>query len=328
MSLLEPVLHLLADGKFHSDKEISQSLGIPCKIVSEILKRILDPSINLQIVNLRNYRILGGLELLNAAFIQDELGKSSQLLTQVEIVTIVDSTNNYLLEKIGETGNYAVFAEQQTAGRGQFNRQWISSFGKNIYLSLLWHFPRCSNLTGLTLVIGIAIIRALEKYGLSDIQLKWPNDIVHQGKKLGGILIESRSHKTTIHTAVIGIGLNLYYPFSASPAIEQTVTDIYSLQKLPPQRNRLAGLILKNLLYVLPEFQIKGFTDFTQEWQRVDSLVDKPISIQTATHCLDGIARGVNAQGQLCVDIAKKIYYFSSGEVRVRLKENSKNCYF
>ena len=128
--LLESTLNLLADGKFHSGKEISKFLGIPYKLVPKVLKRILDPSINLENVNNKNYRISGGIELLDVSYIINELGETKQLLSQLEVLTLVDSTNNYLLNKTEYTGNYAVFAEQQTAGRGQFERTWYSNFGK------------------------------------------------------------------------------------------------------------------------------------------------------------------------------------------------------
>lgn len=321
MSLLESSLALLADGKFHSDKEISQVLGIPCTLVSKTLKRVLDPTINLEIINYRHFRILGGLELLDATRIHKELGKTKQLLSQLDVITFVDSTNNYLLEKIKFAGNYAVFAEQQTAGRGQFDRSWITIFGKNICLSLLWHFSNQANkLAGLSLIVGIAVAKALEQYGLKNIQLKWPNDIVHQEKKLGGILIESRSVNTKTYAAVIGIGLNLYNPSTSSHVIDQAVTDVYSLQASPPQRNLLAALILKNLLSLLFEFQSKEFAYFLPDWQRFDSLLNKPIKLLSSIGSQEGIARGINTQGQLCVAIEKKIHYFDSGEIRVKLK--------
>ena len=323
MSLLAPSLALLADGKFHTDKEISQVLGIPCKRVSEVLKQILDPTIDLEIVNHKDFRILGGLELLDAALIQNKLGQTQRLLAQLDVLALVDSTNNYLLEKIKYAGNYAVFAEQQTAGRGQFDRQWITSFAKNICLSLLWHFSnQANNLAGLSLVVGIAVAKALEQYGLKNIQLKWPNDIVHQEKKLGGILIESRSINTKTYTAVIGIGLNLYEPPTSSQIIDQAITDVYSLQGSPPQRNLLAALILKNLLNLLFEFQSKEFAYFLPDWQRYDSLLNKPIKLLSPLGSRVGIARGVNTQGQLCVAIEKKIYYFDSGAIRVKLKSS------
>ena len=320
MSLLKSTLRLLADGKFHSDKEISKFLNIPYKTVPEVLKRILDLSINLEVVNDKFFRIAGGLELLDASYIINELGEANQLLSQLEVLTFVDSTNNYLLNKIEYNGNYVVFSEQQTAGRGQFQRIWYSNFGKNIALSLLWQFTNPLNkLVGLTLVVGIAVVKALEEYGLKKIQLKWPNDIIHEGKKLAGILIESRSIDAKIKKAVIGIGLNLYNP-TQFPIDDQAITSIFSLQNLPPQRNRLAVLILKNLLYALTHFETKGLDYFMQDWQRLDNLVGKLITIQNQSNVIVGIGEGINAQGQLCVQNKNKIHYFNSGEIRVKLK--------
>lgn len=319
MSLLKSILNLLSDGKFHSDKEISKFLGIPYKMVPEILKRILDPSIKLEVSNDKNYRISGGLELLNASYIYNELDELKQLLAQLEVLTVVDSTNNYLLNKTESIGNYAVFTEQQTAGRGQFNRTWHSNFGKNIALSLLWRFSTpLDKLAGLTLVVGIAIVKALEDYGLKGIQLKWPNDIIHEGKKLGGILIESRSVERKIQKMVIGIGLNLYNP--SAHINDQATISIFSLQNLPPRRNQLAVLILKILLPILVEFEVNGLDYFMQDWQRLDNLAGKLITIQNHIGFIEGIGAGINKKGQLGVQIKDQIHYFNSGEIRVKLK--------
>ena len=99
MSFLKPTLNLLADGNFHSDKEISEYLGISYKIVPKILKKILDPSINLDILHNKFFRISGGLELLNARYITDKLEETNHLLSRLKILLCVDSTNNYLLNK-------------------------------------------------------------------------------------------------------------------------------------------------------------------------------------------------------------------------------------
>lgn len=320
--LLKSILNLLADGKFHSDKEISKFLGVPYKVVPLVLKQILDPSINLEFVN-KNYRISGGLELLNASWINKELGETQQLLSQLEVLTLIDSTNNYLLNKTEYIGNYAVFAEQQTTGRGQFKRTWYSNFGKNIALSLLWQISNPLNkLGGLTLAVGIAVVKALEQYGLKRIRLKWPNDIVYEGKKLAGILIESRSVEQKIQKLVIGIGLNLYNPSTLYLTKDQPITSIFSLQNFPPRRNQLAGLILKNLLQTLVEFESKGLSYFLRDWQRLDNLMGKLITIQNQADVIEGIAKGINTEGQLCLLIQNKLHYFNSGEIRVKLKSD------
>ncbi len=318
--MLKSTLNLLADGKAHSEKEISKLLGIPSLMVSTILKQIANASINLEVIN-EGYRILGSLELLNASYIAKELGKAKQLLSNIEVLTLVDSTNDYLLNKTKYTDNYAVFAEQQTAGRGQFQRTWYSNFRKNIALSLLWQFSIPLNqLTGLTLLIGVAVIKALEEYGLKGTQLKWPNDIIHEGKKLAGILVESRSMEQKIKKMVIGIGLNLYNPLTASSINDHAITSIFSLQKKTPRRNQLAGLILKNLLLSLVDFEAKGLNFFMEDLQRLDSLSGKLIIIKNQNNLLEGIGKGINLQGQLCVQINNKTYFFNNGEIRVKLK--------
>ncbi len=318
--MLKSTLNLLADGKVYSEKEISKLLGIPCLMVPTILKLIANASINLEVINEANH-ILDGLELLNASSIAKELGKAKQLLSNIEVLTLVDSTNDYLLNKTEYNDNHAVFAEQQTAGRGQFQRTWYSNFGKNITLSLLWQFSIPLNqLTGLTLVIGVAVIKALEEYGLKGIQLKWPNDIIHEGKKLAGILVESRSMEQKIKKMVIGIGLNLYNPLTPSSINDHAITSIFSLQKKSPRRNQLAGLILKNLLLTLVNFEAKGLNFFMEDLQQLDSLLGKLIIIKNQNKLWEGIGKGINLQGQLCVQINNKTYSFNNGEIRVKLK--------
>lgn len=324
ISLLESTLTLLADGKFHSVQEISKVLGIPYTVVPEILKFIVESSINLEVVNNKNYRLADNLELLDASHIYNELGEVKQFLLQLEVLTLIDSTNNYLLNNREYKRNCAVFAEHQTAGRGQFNRTWFSNFGKDIALSLSWEFSKPLNkLAGLTLVVGIAVVKALEEYGLKGIQLKWPNDIIYEGKKLAGVLIESRSIEKKIQKMVIGIGLNLYNPTTPFSINDQTITSVFSLQKLLPRRNRLAGLILKNLIWTLINFEAKSLDYFMQDLQRLDNLAGKVITIKNQTNFLEGIARGINTQGQLCVQIKNQIHYFNNGKIRIKLKSKS-----
>lgn len=326
MSLIQYTLKFLADGQYHSKKEISYFLGISAGLTSKILQQVVELGINLE-ENEGNYRISGGLELLNKKLILNELGSTRPLLSQLEILTSIDSTNTYLLKRKKTTKTSAVFAEQQTAGRGQFNRRWASSsFAKNIALSILWHFPNEPNkLTGLSLVIGLAVVQALKEYGLKNIKLKWPNDIVYHRKKLAGVLIETYLSKSTACPTIIGIGLNLYPPLINTDFINQAMTDIYSIQKLHPQRNRLAGLLLKNVLTTLLEFQTKGFSAFIKTWNKLDSLKASLICIQTNNGLLEGIAQGINSQGQFCIEIKGKTHCFNSGEIRISANQYSEN---
>jgi BirA family biotin operon repressor/biotin-[acetyl-CoA-carboxylase] ligase len=321
MSFLKPILNLLADGQFHSAEEVSYFSKIPFHRLHETLQQILDPSIHLEKLDKKGYRIPGGLELLNEKLISNELGDTRQLLDHLEIVTSVNSTNTCLLEKPANCKKYAIFAEQQTSGRGQFNRPWLSGLGKNIALSLSWNLPNTNKLMSLSLIMGLAVIQALKEYGLNGIKLKWPNDVVYKRKKLAGILIETQVSKSKLSKVVIGIGLNLYKPIYEPNSIDQAITDVYTIYKLPPQRNRIAGLLLKNALMALSTLQANGPASFLKKWQKTDDLKDQLIYIQTPkAGTIEGIARGINAFGQLRVDIKGETHCFHSGEIRISLK--------
>ncbi len=292
-------------------------------MLSEISQQFLDISINMRKLDKKGYHIPEKLELFDKELIFNELGSTGQLLDHLEILNSVDSTNTYLLKKAADLKRYAVFAEQQTNGRGQHNRHWISEFGKGIALSILSYFPHDTNhrLSGLSLAMGLTVAQTLEEYGLNEIQLKWPNDVVHREKKLAGILIETKISKPKLSTIVVGIGLNLYRPNNGSRTIDQAITDVHTILALPLQRNRLAGLLLKKILIALFKFQAEGFFPFLEAWQRMDSLNNQYIDIRTSkSSVIEGVAKGVNVLGQLCVEINGETHCFYSGEIRIRKK--------
>ena len=118
-------------------------------------------------------------------------------------------------------------AEQQTAGRGRRGREWISPFGRNLYVSTVWEFTQgAAALEGLSLAVGVAVAQALKGLGLPEVQLKWPNDIQHEGKKLGGVLLEMVGDASRQCQVVVGIGVNVAMPGAAANAIDQAWTDI------------------------------------------------------------------------------------------------------
>jgi BirA family transcriptional regulator, biotin operon repressor / biotin---[acetyl-CoA-carboxylase] ligase len=315
--LVTALIHLLADGKFHAKDELTRHFCISSKHLHTMLKAMHALGIALT-ENAQGCRLPGGLELLDKTQILNQLGENKKLLRRLKILTSIDSTNTYLLTNAASFNNYALFAELQTAGRGQFNRSWISTgFAKNIALSLRWYFPKHKNLSGLSLIMGLAIVNALAEYGLDSIQLKWPNDIMYQGKKLGGILIETLT-KTAWDVVVIGLGLNLYTPSLKSDSIAQAFTDIYSIQKSAPQRNKLAALVLKHILTSLKKFHTTDFSRFACEWKKFDYLLDRSIILKQQQETYTGIAQGVNAKGQLCVIINGKLQAFNNGEVHIK----------
>lgn len=195
-------------------------------------------------------------EPLNHQYILHTLGQWAPCLKRLEILPLIDSTNNYLVGRRHFKGNYAVFAEEQTAGRGRLDHQWISPPG-NIYCSLLWHSSSAiHSISELYHVSGQTILHTLHELGVSQAYIKPPNDIFYANKKLGGILIELFKTENGRYDIIIGIGLNLYAPPSQlSTLITQPWIAMNSIAPaLTYHRNQLAGLLLKNLLQTL--FQI------------------------------------------------------------------------
>lgn len=230
------------------------------------------------------------------AFIPSLLRKR---IPALHIMDSIDSTNTYVLHccQQGATSGFTCLSEQQTAGRGRWGRAWFSPYARHIYLSMLWQFPATQALTGLSLVIGLAIVRVLKQIGVDkEVRLKWPNDVYWRKKKLAGILIETSSMNT-----VIGVGLNIKMPEDVGDDITQPWTDLHNMLGTIPDRNFIAGLLICALLTLLPQFAEQGLEPFLEDWQSLDMHYHKPITLQTPNGQYVGIAQGVNLMGALTV---------------------------
>lgn len=260
-------------------------------------------------------------ELLNAEAIRRALTPAAAShLAKLDILNAIDSTNAYLLNKKDLPCGYVCLAEQQTAGRGRLNKVWHSPASENIYLSLNWRFLHTEQLAGLSLVIGIAAANALRNYGLVHLALKWPNDILYQNKKLSGILVETLRENSGGYRAIIGIGVNVNMP-KENNHIDQPWTDVAAILNAKPQRNLIISYLLNELFAALPAFQAQGLSAFLKEWRQYDVIFNKPVTVIQAEQRLKGIATGIDAQGNLLVEIDGVIKPFCSGEISIRLGE-------
>lgn len=324
-SQLKTILRLLADGEYHSGESLGELLGVSRAAVWKQLQKLHSLGIFVESVKGRGYQIPGGLELLDRAQICAGVNQNVlPLLGQLEIFSQIGSTNSYLLaSQIGSGG--VCLAEQQTAGRGRRGRQWYSPFGKNIYLSITWTFDGgVAALEGLSLVVGLAIVRALEGLGLNGVQLKWPNDLLFAGRKLAGILIEMTGDPAGECRAVIGVGIN--YDMDAEAVSEQQIsqpwTDVKKLaqQNLgkPPGRNLLVAELLNQLLPLLDDYPEDRFSSYQQEWNSRCAFLGAPVLIHNGTSLQEGILLGVNEQGalRLMSDAGEKLIF--GGEVSLR----------
>lgn len=315
------LLDILADGDFHSGEVLAQRLGVSRASVFNALEGAADCGIAVQRVRGRGYRLARPWQPLRRDDIVRGLEADAGQF-DIEIVPEVDSTNTLLLQRasLGAPGGSVVAAELQSAGRGRLGRTWHSGLGNALTFSLLWRFDRGLNaLSGLSLVVGVAIVRALDKAGAQGVGLKWPNDIVSEQGKLGGVLIEAQGDMLGPSAVVIGVGLNCHLPDALSRNIDQPACGLDELCAQMPERNRLLALLLRELAAVLREFGQGGFTPFRGEWEERHFYRDKAVRLCLADGtAVEGIARGAGDGGELLLETAQGMRSFNSGEVGVR----------
>ena len=324
-SLAFSVLRSLSDGELRSVNYLAQSLKVSQSRIQECLYEIdqcgivlnKTPGLDIQWPKplnwLDEYEIIRNFPQANFPF-------------HLIILDSIDSTNRFLLDKVvagsnGLHGNPVIIAELQTQGRGRLGRRWYSGLGDSLTFSLLWRFD-CSVrlLSGLSLVIGIAIIRALTHFGIMDLTLKWPNDVLFQSRKLAGILIELSSNMQSGSAVVIGIGLNIQLSPLAKDNIDQAFVDLFAITGRAINRNKLLAVLLSELATVLSDFNHLGFSYFRKEWLRYHAYEGQLITIALPDGTIvKGIVDGVEFDGSLTLNLetGEKESY-SSGEITLR----------
>ncbi len=318
------ILRLLADGGLHSGEEIAAVLRISRAAVWKQLQSLSDWGIDCAAERGRGYRLAQAIELLDATAIRKALPQfARERLRRLEVHEALASTNDALLAVIDlPPGRFdACLAEFQTAGRGRRGRRWLAPFASGLCLSVNWNYRDTPAAQGaLSLAAGVAVIRTLARLGIAGAGLKWPNDIVHDGRKLGGILIDLRSEAAGPAYVVVGVGLNVRLPPAALAALAAegiAATDL-SQQGAVPGRSAAVAALIQELVQALEEFGARGFAAFADEWRESDALAGHPIRVLQGDRAEDGIARGVDADGALLVDTGAGRRRVLSGEVSVR----------
>lgn len=315
------LLRVLADGEFHSGAVLARQLGVSRATVFNALADVAEYGVSLQRVRGRGYRLAQPWQCLDAdEIIRCLTGAADRF--HVEVLQQAASSNALLLQRAmrGAPGGSVLAVELQTAGRGRIGRIWHSGLGNALTFSLLWRFDCGLNaLSGLSLAVGVAIVRALKRLGAEDAGLKWPNDILAKQGKLGGVLIEAQGDMLGPSAVVIGVGLNCSLPISVERRIDQPASALDELCPVMPERNRLLAAVLQEIANVLDEFAQTGFATMRGEWEQYHAYQNLPIQLHMAAgSSVSGIARGVSDNGELCLETAQGMRQFNSGEVGVR----------
>lgn len=320
-----PLLAVLADGKFHSGEALAQRFGVTRATVYHALHAAQQLGITVFSVRGRGYRLPQPITLLSAEAILQAAGEAAASL-HLQVLDQVDSTNRYLMQASahGLPQGSCVTAQMQTAGRGRRGRSWHSTLGGSLAFSLLWRFQTgAAGLSGLSLVVGLALLRALHEAGYPAVQLKWPNDLlVKQGPhwhKLGGILIELQGDMEGPSAAVIGVGLNLALEAESQRQIDQPVIGLNQLSDAVVNPNLLLGRCLKHLVAHLNRFAEQGFTVFKDAWMAQHAFQAHAVDIHLASgQITPGQVMGVADDGGLMVQTAQGLQRFHAGEISVR----------
>lgn len=301
---------------------MAEVLGISRAAICKQLRVLSELGLQHSAVSGKGYRLDKPLELLAHSKINEILSeKNKALISTLEIHDTINSTNSYLVERSQNNvpSGFVCFAEHQTAGKGRRGRQWVSPYGSNIYVSILWRFQKggIAGTAGLSLAIGIAVIRALKQHNINDVGLKWPNDIYSQGKKLGGILIEVSGEADGPCAAVIGLGLNLFLPETQAQSITQAWTDLTKIiGENPLIRNKLAATVLDHILSIINGFESVGIKAYLDEWRSYDCLKDHRATLFIGQQQVEGIVEGIDDNGLLLIKRPDgSLQAFASGEV-------------
>lgn len=317
-AIVQQLAAYLSADEIRSGEEIGLLLGCSRTAVWKHIEHLRSLGIGIDAVAGKGYRLREPLELLDRTRILAGIDRArSGTLRSLHIEPTLDSTNTALRRlALADQHVAVIIAEHQTGGRGRRGRQWVSPYARNLYLSMGWMFDKALPELGcLPLVVALAAAQALERLGLEGHRVKWPNDIMLDGRKLCGCLVEVQGDSQGPCHAVLGIGINVHMPVSEqTDGIGQPWTDLHS--RLPNgSRNTLAGLLLDELVINLERFAARGFSPFWDIWEQWDGLNGQTIEVQTANGPLRGKAAGIDASGALKLDTGKEQLTLYSGDV-------------
>jgi BirA family biotin operon repressor/biotin-[acetyl-CoA-carboxylase] ligase len=315
-------LRILSDADFHSGEAMAQCLGVSRASIWNAMRSLDDAGLVLHKVRGRGYRLPDPPQWLDRESILAALGSKAALF-DLEVLDTVESTNRTLMHRAALDAPHAscVVADLQTQGRGRRGRTWHGALGGSLTFSLLWRFQQGAGfLSGLSLAVGVALMRALKAYGVEDAGLKWPNDVLHNYRKLAGVLIELQGDMHGPTAAVIGIGLNVKLPAAVRDRIDQAAVDLFSIGGASLLgRNQLLAHILVHMADVLQEFESEGFSGLREEWVGYHAYHGRNVRMMLPGGTYEeGCVSGVAEDGSLLLATPAGTKRFASGEIGLR----------
>ena len=311
------LIALLANGEFHSGEQLGETLGMSRAAINKHIQTLRDWGVDVFTVPGKGYSLPEPIQLLNAEQILGQLDGGS-----VAVLPVIDSTNQYLLDRIGELkSGDACVAEYQQAGRGRRGRKWFSPFGANLYLSMYWRLEQGpAAAIGLSLVIGIVLAEVLQSLGADKVRVKWPNDLYLNDRKLAGILVELTGKTGDAAQIVMGAGINLVMRNVQAEDINQGWINLQEAG-IVIDRNVLAVRVINELRHSLKIFEQEGLAPFLPRWEKLDNFAHRAVKLIIGDKEIYGTSRGINEQGALLLEQDGVIKPWVGGEISLRSAE-------
>lgn len=317
MDLL-PLLQVLSDGQFHSGEQLGANLSLSRSAVWKQVERLRELGVQVHSVTGKGYRLPATFDLLTRETILAYLGGgSAEWENCFDVLFTVGSTNAEAMRLAQEGADrYVILAEHQTQGRGRRGRVWFSPLGANIYISMIVSFQMgIAALEGLSLAVALHVVRALEMEGVKGLGVKWPNDILLDGRKLAGILLEVCGDLAGPCKVVIGLGLNIRMPMSASAQIDQPYTDLSAHFSCRPDRNKIVAGVINQLAQGLEQFSVSGFAPLQSYWDSLDVYRNVMVEVRAGSNVVEGRVLGVSNTGALLLETLDGLKVIAGGEL-------------
>lgn len=313
------LLTLLADGNFHSGNELGAAAGISRAAVWKRLQgATAEFGLELQSVPGKGYRLSHPLSLIDL----NALHANFPYLP-IFAYDSISSTNEYAKKMLAtQPAPLAILAEHQTLGRGRRGRKWNSPYAQNLYLSYAWPVTRgMAQIDGLSLVAGLAVVRAVEQVVGTTAQLKWPNDVLINNAKVAGILLELVGDPADLCSVVIGIGVNLNMT-STNQAIDQEWTSLALETGKQVDRTQFAQSVLESLDVYLEKQKNCGFSSLKNEWLSVHGWQGREVVLSVGNELVQGRITGLGDKGEICLLVDGQERLFIGGELSLRLHDD------
>lgn len=312
----------MSDGHFHSGQALAHEFNLSRSSIFNTLAQAESMGLTIHAVRGRGYRIPEPVEWLDGVTVADHLGTLAEAYT-IHVLDSVDSTNTALMAAAlnGAADGTLICTEHQQSGKGRRGRPWHSVLGGSLTFSVLWRFENgLQSLSGLSLAVGLAIARAVNRHSRHPVRLKWPNDVLVDYRKLVGILVEVQGDMHGTAFAVVGVGLNVRMGGAQRDAVDQAVVDLAEMG-VAVGRNRLLADCLLELHAVLNLFRLHGFASLREDWLKLDAYAGRAVTLALPdARCVRGMASGVDETGAFLLrDAQATLRSYSGGEISLRL---------